>query len=61
MHRQGIKDPLDLFRTPFYPQLRRRVEESWKLLLKPGVPVEDGYAQAALWELSREWTEICDG
>ena len=61
LHRQGIRDSLDLFRTPFYPQLRRQVEDSWKRLFVPGVPVEDGYAQAALWELRREWIEVCDG
>lgn len=56
LERQGIKDPLDLFRTPFYPQLRRRVEESWKGLFDPP---EEGYAQAAVWELRREWVERC--
>ena len=56
LERQGVKDALDLFRTPFYPQLRRRVEESWKELFAPPEP---GYTQAAVWELRREWVEVC--
>ena len=58
LERQGIGNPLDLFRTPFYPRRRRRVEESWKRLFDPPEP---GYVQAAVWELRREWTEVCPG
>lgn len=58
--RQGVRQPLDLFRTPFYPQLRRKVEESWKRLLEPGTPLDPRYTQAAVWELRREWVEICE-
>lgn len=57
--RQGVKSPLDLFRTPFYPQLRRRVENSWKQLFAPGAALDPRYTQAAVWELRREWVEIC--
>ncbi len=43
-----MSNPLDLFRTPYYPQLRRQVEESWKnLFLDPSV-LEPAYTGAAL-------------
>lgn len=59
LSRLGVKNPLDLFRTPFYPQLRRRVEESWKRLFDRQVPLDPRYTQAAVWELRREWVETC--
>ena len=48
LQRQGVDNPLDLFRTPYYPQLRRQLEESWKnLFLDPSV-LEPAYTGAAL-------------
>lgn len=57
LQRQGIKSSLDLFRTPFYPQLRRRVEDSWKRLWEHPLPLDPRYTQAAVWELRQEWVE----
>ena len=58
LQRQGIKNPLDLLRTPFYPQRRHRVENSWNRLWNPPFPLELCYIQAAVWELRWEWVEI---
>ncbi len=58
LERQGVSNPLDLFRTPYYPQLRRRVEESWKGLFQDPEHLEPAYTQAALWELRPEWVEV---
>ena len=61
LERQGVSNPLDLFRTGFYPQLKRRVTGSWERLFHPA-GLSPTYTQAALWELRREWvTEIRGG
>ena len=54
LERQGVSDPLALFRTGFYPRLRRRVTGSWARLFRPA-DLSPAYTQAALWELRRAW------
>ena len=52
--RQGISRPSDVFLTPYYPQLKSKVCQSWKRLFTSDPPPPE-YTQAALWELRREW------
>lgn len=58
LRRQGISSSVELFRTPYYPQMRRRVEESWRRLFETPVEPGDPNAQAALWEIRQPWVEI---
>lgn len=51
---------IHLDKENYYPLLRRKIEDGWEQLST--CPLRSGdVAQAALWELRREWTEICDG
>lgn len=50
----GLTDTLPLFKTPFYPLQKRKVQQSWNRLLSgPAAPA--AYLQAAVWELRLEW------
>ena len=51
---------IDSDKGNFYPLLRRKIVDSWERLFTCPPRCGD-MAQAALWELRREWTEICDG
>lgn len=54
LERSGLKNTIPLFRTPFYPMLRRRVRQSWQRLFDSDkCPVS--YRQAGTWELRSEW------
>ena len=54
LYRQGVKDPLELFRTPLYPLLKQEVIKSWDdILCIDGV--EEQYLQGACWQLKKEW------
>ncbi len=54
LYRQGVKDPLELFRTPFYPLLKQEVIKSWDdILCIDGM--EEQYLQGACWQLKKEW------
>lgn len=57
MRRQGIKDALDIFETPFYPLLRQEIVQSWDQLLDTD-GLEEVYVQAACWQLKKEWLEM---
>ncbi len=37
--RQGAGDPTEVFRSPFYPALKKRIRDSWKCLLQDDVCV----------------------
>lgn len=57
LERQGVKRPTDIMLTPYYPQLKAQVRQSWQRLFEGDPPPEE-YAQAALWELRPEWVRI---
>ena len=54
LYHQGVKDPLELFRTPFYPLLKQEVVKSWDDILCID-EVEEQYLQGACWQLKKEW------
>ena len=63
LERYGIASEsaiIDSDKGNFYPLLRRKIVDSWERLFTCPPRCGD-MAQAALWELRREWTEICDG
>ena len=43
------------FMTPFYPELKRQVIDSWDRLFDPEVIVNNTDAYGTVWELRREW------
>ena len=65
LERQGINYEGDIFRKPFYPQLKQEVIKSWKQLfrfhktiqndLTQGIqpPISD--IQGAIWQLPKDW------
>lgn len=55
--RQGVSRPTDIFLTPYYPQLKSQVYQSWKRLFTDAPPPPE-YTQAALWELHRDWVSV---
>ncbi|MGI6754936.1 MAG: DUF3841 domain-containing protein [Atopobiaceae bacterium] len=59
LERQGIKNPAEIFSTPFYPLLRRRVTDSWQKLFTSAETCEEDYLQAGLWEIRAEWIKQC--
>ena len=63
LERYGIASEsaiIDSDKGNFYPLLRRKIVDSWgRLFTCP--PRCGDMAQGTLWELRREWTEICDG
>lgn len=50
----GISDAKALM-TPFYPQLRREIVESWPRLFDDSVSLGSGAAYGLLWEVRAEW------
>ncbi len=56
----GLRET-DVMLTAFYPELKKRIQESWQLLfrhhaaIKAGNTAGVGSVQAALWQLKREW------
>ena len=53
IRRQGAGGPTEVFGTPFYPVLKKRIRDSWKALLE--APPEEAWQQGAVWLLKREW------
>ena len=52
--RQGIKDPMDIMKSSFYPLLSQKVKKSWMHLFTDPLP-EETYWQGAAWCLKKEW------
>ena len=63
LERYGIASEsalIDSDKGNFYPLPRRKIVDSWmRLFTCPPRPGD--MAQATLWELRREWIEVCDG
>lgn len=51
---QGLKDSLEIFKSPFYPLLKRELVESWKKLFDRE-ELCDKYVEGALWMIKKEW------
>lgn len=55
LERQGIKQPMQAFSTPFYPLVKREIEASWQRLFTSAEGCPETYLEAGLWEIRREW------
>ena len=65
LEKQGITYEGDLFRKPFYPQLKQEVIKSWQNLFRFHQPILDALhqgnelpikdIQAAIWKLPKNW------
>lgn len=51
---QGMKDSLEIFKSPFYPLLKRELVDSWNKLFDRE-KLCDKYVEGALWMIKKEW------
>lgn len=51
---QGVKDNLDIIKSPFYPLLKKELVESWKKLFNRSNLCKK-YTEGAVWQLKKEW------
>ncbi len=57
----GIRREVDIFLTPFYPNIKREITESWKQLFRHHNEISSGElhgvvsVQAGLWQIKKEW------
>lgn len=52
-------DDVKAVMTPFYPQIKRKVIDSWDRLFDNEVVLEDAGSYGLLWEVRKEWvTEV---
>jgi len=59
LDRIGVRQPADLFSTPFYPVQKRKVQDSWQKLFTSAENCPDRYIQAGVWELRQGWVKFC--
>ena len=52
--RQGVRDPLDIMKSSFYPLLAQKIKKSWQHLFTDPLP-EETYWQGAVWYLKKDW------
>lgn len=62
----GIKHDSDIMLTNFYPQLKKKITDSWSKLfehhnkIKSGDYIGVNVVQAALWQIKKEWIINCN-
>lgn len=58
---RGIKRESDIILTDFYPDLKRKVQDSWKRLFRHHIDIKKGNienvrsVQLGLWQIKKEW------
>ena len=55
----GISD-LKAFMTPFYPEIKRKIVDSWKRLFDDSVTLGNEECYGILWEIKKEWVVNID-
>lgn len=50
----GISD-MEAFMTPFYPEIKRKIVDSWKRLFDDSVTLCNEACYGILWEIRKEW------
>ena len=61
LEKRGIKDPSVAVLRPFYPDIRRKITDSWKRLFRHDEAIRQGdlsgvrAVQAGLWCIKKEW------
>ena len=50
----GISD-MKAFMTPFYPEIKRKIVDSWKRLFDDSVTLGNEECYGILWEIRKEW------
>lgn len=54
LERYGIENQSRIMMTNFYPELKRKLENSWERLFDSKITVSE-INQAAMWEIRKEW------
>lgn len=58
---RGIRDSSEAVLSPFYPDVKRQITDSWKRLFRHDAAIKSGDAsgvravQAGLWQIKKEW------
>ena len=58
---RGIRDSSEAVLRPFYPDVKRKITESWKRLFRHDSAIRNGdtsgvrAVQAGLWQIKKEW------
>lgn len=61
LSRRGIRDSSEAVLKPFYPDMKRKITDSWKRLLIHDEDIRNGdesgvrSVQAGLWCIKKEW------
>lgn len=61
LENRGIKDTSEVMLKPFYPDMKKRITESWEKLLRHDADIKEGKkdgvraVQAGLWCIKKEW------
>ncbi len=61
LERRGIKDPSEAVLKPFYPEIRKKIIDSWKRIFRFDEAIKNGdescvrAVQAGLWRIKEEW------
>lgn len=61
LERRGIKDPSEAVLKPFYPDIRKKIIDSWKRIFRFDEAIRNGdesgvhAVQAGLWRIKEEW------
>lgn len=51
----GIATMADVFKTSFYPTVKAEILASWQRLFTSAQGCPEGYLEAGLWEIKKEW------
>lgn len=54
LDRFGINDP-DAYMSPFYPMIKKEIQQSWSRLFEEKVDKDKEYYYGLLWEIKAEW------
>ena len=61
LERRGIRDTSEAVLKPFYPDMKRKITDSWKKLFRHDADIRNGdcsgvkAVQAGLWCIKKEW------
>ena len=59
LDRFGINDP-DAYMSPFYPIIKKEIQQSWSRLFEPNKDGEKDYCYGLIWEIRKEWIKKVD-
>ena len=61
LEKRGIRDASEAVLKPFYPDIKRKIVDSWSRLFRHDTAIRNGdtsgvrAVQAGLWQIKKEW------